>query len=83
MIDNTQELGEELYPDAKGRLSLECSGKKAIGKPCEGEPHARFDEGELVERVGLALPVLYSTRNTCGVAAPSAGVLTGPSELRW
>ncbi len=20
-----------------------CSGKKGVGKPCEGEPHARFD----------------------------------------
>jgi hypothetical protein len=31
-----------------GILSLECTRKKVIGKPCEGEPHARFDEGELV-----------------------------------
>lgn len=25
------------------RQSFECCGKKIIGKPCEGEPHARFD----------------------------------------
>ena len=23
--------------------SFECCGKKIIGKPCEGEPHARFE----------------------------------------
>jgi len=38
-------------------LLPECSGKKVIGKPCEGEPHARFDEGA----VGVS-PLLYSTR---------------------
>lgn len=27
--------------------SFECCGKKIIGKPCEGEPHARFDEGRM------------------------------------
>ena len=25
------------------RQSFECCRKKIIGKPCEGEPHARFD----------------------------------------
>lgn len=24
-------------------MSFECSRKKIIGKPCEGEPHARFE----------------------------------------
>ena len=47
--NQSRELQEELYLVAKmGKLSIECSGKKVIGKPCEGEPHARFDEGELV-----------------------------------
>jgi len=30
--------------------------KKVIGKPCEGELHARFDEGVVGES-----PLLYST----------------------
>ncbi len=30
-------------------LLFECAGKKLIGKPCEGELHARFDEGKLVK----------------------------------
>ena len=25
-------------------VDLECCGKKIVGKPCAGEPHARFDE---------------------------------------
>ena len=25
------------------RQSFECCRKKIIGKPCEGEPHARFE----------------------------------------
>lgn len=37
------------------RQSFECCGKKIIGKPCEGEPHARFDEGRV--KISLA----YST----------------------
>ena len=32
---------------------------KNIGKPCAGEPHARFDEGGQV-----AEPALYSTLNS-------------------
>ena len=30
-------------------LLFECVGKKLVGKPCEGELHARFDEGKLVK----------------------------------
>jgi len=35
---------------------FECVGKKVIGKPCEGELHARFDE-----RVVDESPLLHST----------------------
>lgn len=36
--------------------------KKVIGKPCEGKPHARFDEGELeTGRLSVTAPALYST----------------------
>jgi len=37
--------------------------REVIGKPCEGEPHARFDEG-MVETLGLKpsrAPLFYST----------------------
>ena len=37
-------------------LLFECVRKKVIGKPCEGELHARFDEGVVGEN-----PLLYST----------------------
>jgi len=39
-----------------GLKTFECAGKKVIGKPCEGELHARFDEGVVDES-----PLLYST----------------------
>ena len=37
-------------------LLFESVRKKVIGKPCEGELHARFDEGAVGES-----PLLYST----------------------
>ena len=47
--DQARELLKELCLAAKmNLLPIECTRKKVIGKPCEGEPHARFDEGELV-----------------------------------
>ena len=39
--------------------SFECCGKKVIGKPCEGEPHARFEvagDGNGLPRHRLTLP---------------------------
>ena len=38
------------------KRGIESPGKKVIGKPCEGEPHARFNEGAVGES-----PPLYST----------------------
>ena len=38
---------------------LECARKKIIGKPCEGEPHARFEvagDGNAIARHCLTLP---------------------------
>ena len=37
----------------------QCCRKKNVGKPCEGEPHARFDEG----KEGKS-PLTYSTGTT-------------------
>ena len=34
-------------------------GLKIVGKPCEGKPHARFDEGLLGR--SMAAPAAYST----------------------
>ena len=36
----------------------QCCRKKNVGKPCEGEPHARFDEGK-----EGGCPLTYSTVN--------------------
>lgn len=39
--------------------SFECCRKKIIGKPCEGEPHARFEvagDGNGLPRHRLTLP---------------------------
>jgi len=55
-LEKAQELYEEIYPTAKNRILFECVRKKVIGKPCEGKPHARFDEGVVSE---ISLP--YST----------------------
>jgi len=43
---------------------------KNIGKPCAGEPHARFDEGELVDAV---TEKLFRHRQTKGADEPNAG----------
>ena len=43
-------------PPLKVELALgACLGMKNIGKPCAGEPHARFDEGGQAR----ACPLLY------------------------
>ena len=34
---------------------------KSIGKPCTGEPYARFDEGGVVAESKTQSPQLYST----------------------
>jgi len=55
-LEKAQELYEEIYPTAKNRILFECVRKKVIGKPCEGELHARFDERAVSES-----SLLYST----------------------
>ena len=35
-------------------------GLKIVGKPCEGKPHARFDEGRLGKSSGCTSLLLYS-----------------------
>ena len=41
-------------------ITFECSKKKTIGKPCEGEPHARFEvAGDGNEHIA---PLLDPTR---------------------
>lgn len=37
-----------------------CCRKKNVGKPCEGEPHARFDEGR------MKISSAYSTNRNSG-----------------
>ena len=37
-------LQRKLYAKAKQEIGA-CLGVKHIGKPCTGEPYARFDEG--------------------------------------
>ena len=61
--DKAQELYEKLYLAAKksktrrlGLTNFESARKKVIRKPCEGELHARFDEGAVDES-----PLLHST----------------------
>ena len=48
--------------------SFECCGKKIIGKPCEGEPHARFEvagDGNGLPRPRLTLPVTVIASEPC------------------
>jgi len=46
--ENIRKLQRKLYRKAKQEEG-ECPAVKNIGKPCAGKPHARFDEGGLVE----------------------------------
>ena len=39
-------------------------GLKIVGKPCEGKPHARFDEG-LLGRQGRTSGLLYEPEQLC------------------
>ena len=48
--------------------SFECCGKKIIGKPCEGEPHARFEvagDGNGLPGHRLTLPVTVIASEPC------------------
>ena len=57
--ENIRTLQRKLYRKAKQEPrklgECACLAVKNIGKPCAGEPHARFDEG------GQGEPALYST----------------------
>ena len=55
--------------------SFECCRKKIIGKPCEGEPHARFEvagDGNGLPRHRLTLPLIR----------PSSGKDTAKTKQR-
>ena len=53
--ENIRTLQRKLYRKAKQEPrklgECACLAVKNIGKPCAGEPHARFDEGGLVNSV--------------------------------
>ena len=43
-------------------VNVNAFRKKIIGKPYEGKPHVRFDEGELeIGQVSATTSALYST----------------------
>ncbi len=44
-----------LYTDNSGLVESACLAVKNIGKPCAGKPHARFDEGGLVNTTSSLL----------------------------
>jgi len=56
--NKTQELTKKLYLATK-KSNFECRRKKVIGKPCEGELHARFDEEGLVKSKEETSPLFY------------------------
>ena len=66
--EKAQELQEKLYLAAKKSktrilvLLVECTRKKVIWKPYEGELHVRFDEGELVKTIVETCSLLYNIR---------------------
>ena len=45
-------------PDGRGLALGACLGMKNIGKPCAGEPHARFDEGGQAKACSLLYPII-------------------------
>ena len=54
-----QDFQRGLYLKAKRKVA-NTFRRVVIGKPCEGKPHARFDEGAVETQFGCA-PLLYST----------------------
>ena len=44
---------------------------KNIGKPCAGEPHARFDEGGQARACSLLYPLIFHTRWPKAIASKS------------
>ncbi len=61
-LSTTGNLAKDMLDSQAGIETCECYKKKVIGKPCEGELHARFDEGEQeTGRLPATAPALYST----------------------
>jgi|GEM_PF-6882427 len=66
-------------------MLFECVRKKIIGKPCEGEPHARFEVAG--DGNGNTAPLLDPTRTRPSsgkcIAKTKGVVCEGESEGRW
>jgi hypothetical protein len=41
--------GSSIHPKPEFSYFYACLAMKNIGKPCAGKPHARFDEGRLMD----------------------------------
>ena len=41
----------------------QCCRKKNVGKPCEGKPHARFDEGRVKFHPPTLLLMCYTSKS--------------------
>ena len=54
-----------------GWLENGAPSVKNIGKPCAGEPHARFDEGGQVR--ACSLPTRFSLLSNCRSTCPDGG----------
>ncbi len=55
--DSARELQRALYRAAKAVGNADSGAMKDLGKPDEGEPHVRFDEGRLETGLGLGTAV--------------------------
>ena len=53
ILESARELQRALYRAAKAVGNAESGAMKDLGKPDEGEPHVRFDEGRLETGLGL------------------------------
>ena len=61
--------------------SFECCGKKIIGKPCEGEPHARFEVAGDGDGKYRAIAWPYQSRVfTAKCSEPQVGTSNGMVE---
>ncbi|MGH8652181.1 MAG: hypothetical protein ACREYE_08380, partial [Gammaproteobacteria bacterium] len=69
-----------------GGLALgACLGMKNIGKPCAGEPHARFDEGGQARACSLLYPpfAMVSGRRIAARTVFCAAGVVASLAARW
>ena len=69
-----REFQRKLYLKAKRSITVNAFKKKIIGKPYEGKPHVRFDEGELKTGQHLWSAVAACRENSKGSSVTASAL---------